>query len=108
MTHQVLAYGVSNRPTVDIRAKSKPAVDWIHHLPRSIVEVLSMPESNPDRAGFLASLRYMETWDPAEELIAEQMQISGIGMSRCVFTKKYHPDGTFDKNKCRIVFRGDR
>ena len=115
VAHQVLAYGASTKPTADIRAKSKPAVDWTHHLPRSIAEVLRMPESNPDRAGFLAattaeiaSLRDMETWDPAEELSAEQMKISGIGMSRCVFTKKYHPDGTFDKYKCRIVFRGDR
>ena len=39
----------------------------------------------------------METWDSAEVLSPEQMKISGIGMSRCVFTKKYHPDGTFDK-----------
>ena len=74
-----------------------------------------MPTSSPDRAGFLAatsaeikSLRDMETWDPAEELSPEQMITSGIGMSRCVFTKKYHPDGSFDKYKCRIVFRGDR
>ena len=35
------------------------------------------------------------------------MEISGIGMSRCVFTKKYHPDVYFDKHKCRIVFRDD-
>ena len=48
------------------------------------------------------------TWDPAEVLSSEPIKISGIGMSRCVFTKKYHPDGTFDKYKCRIVFRGDR
>ena len=74
-----------------------------------------MPTSNPDRAGFLAatsaeikSLKDMETWDMDEELCPEQMKISGIGMSRCVFTKKYHPDGSFDKYKCRIVFRGDR
>ena len=29
-------------------------------------------------------------------------------MSKIVFTKKYHPDGSFDKYKSRIVFRGDR
>ena len=74
-----------------------------------------MPTSNPDRAGFLdatadeiKSLRDMGTWDPEETLSEEQMKTSKIGMSRCVFTKKYHPDGTFDKYKCRIVFRGDR
>ena len=50
----------------------------------------------------------MGTRDPAEELSEEQMKISKIGMSRCVFTKKYHPDGSIDKYKCRVVFRGDR
>ena len=50
----------------------------------------------------------MGTWDPAEELCEEQMKTTKIDMSRCVFTKKYHPDGTFDKYKCCIVFRGDR
>ena len=35
------------------------------------------------------------------------MKTSGIGMSWCVFRKKYHPDGSFDKYKWRIVFRGD-
>ena len=29
-------------------------------------------------------------------------------MLKIVFTKKYHPDGSFDKYKNRIVFRGDR
>ena len=74
-----------------------------------------MPVSNLDRAGYLAattveikSLRDMGTWDAAEVLCDAQMKKSGVGMSRCVFTKKYHPDGTFDKYKCRIVFRGDR
>ena len=102
--------GTDSRPTSQL-----PHDYWKGRLPRSIAQVLSMPTSNPDRAGFLAatsaeikSLRDMETWDPAEELSPEQMKTSGIGMSRCVFTKKYHPDGSFDKYKCRIVFRGDR
>ena len=53
-----------------------------------------MPDSNMDKAGFLAAttskikrLRDMDTWDSAEMLDAEQMKSSGIGMSRCVFTK---------------------
>ena len=25
-----------------------------------------------------------------------------------MYTKKYHPDGTFDKYKARLVFRGDK
>ena len=31
-----------------------------------------------------------------------------IGVSKIVFTKKYHPEGRFDKCKSSIVFRGDR
>ena len=105
-----------NISSTSSRLSSQQANDyWKNHLPRSITQVLSMPQDHPDRAGFLAataaeikSLRDMETWDTTEVLSPEQMKISGIGMSRCVFTKKYHPDGTFDKYKCRIVFRGDR
>ena len=48
------------------------------------------------------------TWDTDEVLDEEQMRISKIGMSKIVFTKKYHPDGSFDKYKNRIAFRGDR
>ena len=50
----------------------------------------------------------MDTWDPAEVLNAEKMKTSCIGISMCVFTGNYHPDGSFDKYKRRIVFRGDR
>ena len=65
-----------------------------------------MPTSNTYRAGFLEttaaeikSLRNMRTWDPYE---AQNETL--IGMSRCVFTKRYNPDGTFDKYKFRIMF----
>ena len=112
VAHHVLAYAI--KPTVGSHTSPKP-VDWTRRLPRSIAEVLNMPESHPDRAGFLDAtgteikgLCDMRTWDPEETLDAEQMKKSKIGMSRCVFTKKYHPDGTFDKYKCRIVFRGDK
>ena len=50
----------------------------------------------------------MKTWEPAEVLSAEQMKISGISILRRVFTKKNHPDGTFDKYKCRITLRRNR
>ena len=116
LTSLLCTIGSDINPSTDSRLASQPDTDyWKGRIPRSIAQVLSMPLQHQDRAGFLAattaeikSLRDMETWDPAEELSAEQMKISGIGMSRCVFTKKYHPDGTFDKYKCRIVFRGDR
>ena len=104
-----------NTPTSS-RLASQQATDyWKHHLPRSITQVLSMPQDHPGRAGFLAataaeikSLRDMETWDPTEVLSAGQMKTSGIGMSRCVFTKKDHLDGSFDTYQRRRVFRGDR
>ena len=116
LTSLLSTLGSDIKPPYGIRLAYQPATDyWKNHLPRSISQVLSMPQDHPDRAGFLAattaeikSLRDMETWDASEELSQEQMKISGIGMSRCVFTKKYHPDGSFDKYKCRIVFRGDR
>ena len=56
----------------------------------------------------IKSLSDMRTWDTVKELSAEQMKISKIGMSHCVFTKKYHPDSMFDKYKCSVVFRRDR
>ena len=63
----------------------------------------------------------MGTYDPDEILDEEQIKTSRLGMSRCVFTKKYNPDGTFNKlffenqlkislflfYKCRTLFRGD-
>ena len=111
VAHHVLAYKATSIPTV----MTQPEIDWSRRLPRTLQQVLNMPTSNPDRDGFLdatadeiKSLRDMGTWDPKETLSEEQMKTSKIGMSRCVFTKKYHPDGTFDKYKCRIVFRGDR
>ena len=45
---------------------------------------------------------------PSETLDQDQMKTSKIGMSYCVVTKNCHPDGTFGKYKCRIVFRCDR
>ena len=84
-------------------------------MPRTFAEVLSMPMNHPDRTGFIESttveinsIRDMATYDPNEVLDEAQMTISKIGMSKIVFTKKYHPDGSFDKYKSRIVFRGDR
>ena len=74
-----------------------------------------MPMAHVNRAGFIAStaaeiksIRGMGTYDPDEVLDESQMEISKIGMSKIVFTKKYHPDGSFDKYKSRIVFREDR
>ena len=111
VAHHVLAYKATSIPTV----MTQQEIDWSRRLPRTLQQVLNMTTSNPDRDGFLdatadeiKNLRDMGTWDPKETLSEEQMKTSKIGMSRCVFTKKYLPDGTFDKYKCHIVFRGDR
>ena len=50
----------------------------------------------------------MGTYDPNELLDEAQMKISKIGISKIVFTKRYHPYGSLDKYKSRIVLRGDR
>ena len=70
--------------------------------------------AHPDNAGFIASTaaeiksnRDTCTCDPDEAIDEAQMVISTIGMSKIVFTKKYHPDDSIDKYKSTIVFRGD-
>ena len=73
-----------------------------------------MDVNNPDRSGFIIaeakeihSILSMGTWDPNAILpttIAKEL----VGSSKFVYTKKYHPDGTFDKYKARLVFRGDK
>ena len=90
----------------DTRSASKPTIDWSKRLPRTFAEVLSMPMTHQDRAGFIEStaaeiksIRDMRTYDPHETLDETQMKNSKIGMSKIVFTKKYHPDGSFDKYK---------
>ena len=51
----------------------------------------------------------MGTYDPDEMLNQALMTISKLDMTpKIVFTKKYRPDGSFDKYKSRIVFRDDR
>ena len=115
MVNQLRALGIAVHTNIDSRLASKPAIDWSKRLPRTFAEVLSMPMNHPDRTGFIESttaeinsIRDMATYDPNEVLDEAQMKISKIGMSKIVFTKKYHPDGSFDKYKSRIVFRGDR
>ena len=50
----------------------------------------------------------MGTDEPDEIFDEEQIKTSKVGMSKCVFTKKYYPDGIFDKYKCQKAFRCDR
>ena len=82
---------------------------WKGRLPRSIAQVLSMPQDHPDSADILAataaeidSIRDIGTYDPDDILDEKQIETSKVGMSKCVFTKKYHPDGTFNKYEYRF------
>eukprot|EP01035_Chromulina_nebulosa_P025306 gene25306-33026_t len=83
-------------------------------LPRTIKELNKLSDSNPDKAGFIhamqskiKSLINMNVFDSVDSNI-ESIPKNLIGSSKLVFTKKFHPDGSFDKYKCRMVFRGDR
>ena len=106
LANQLLALGIAVQPASDTQPASRLTIDWSKRLPRTLAEVLSMPMTHQDRAGFIEStaaeiesIRDMGTYDPAEELDETQMTISKIGMSKIVFTKNYHPDGSFDKYK---------
>ena len=81
---------------------------------KTFAEILSVLMNDPDRAGFIVStaaeimsVRDTGTYGPVEVLDNAQMKVSKIVMSKIVLTKKYYPDGRFDKYKSRIVFRGD-
>jgi hypothetical protein len=45
---------------------------------------------------------------PWKELDAVHPDFKDIGDLMLIFDKKFKPDGSFDKFKCRMVFRGDR
>ena len=89
--------------------------DSTRRLPRNMTDVNAMADDNPDKAGFrlsttaeIKSWRDMGAYNPDEVLDPEQIKLSKIGGSKFVFTKKYNPDGSFDKYKTRLVFRGER
>ena len=53
LANQLLAFGIAVQPASDIRPASKPTIDWSKRLPRTFAEVLSMPMTHHDRAGFI-------------------------------------------------------
>ena len=64
---------------------------------------------NTFTAAEIKSIRDIGTYDSDEVVDEAQMKLSKVGtMSKLVFTKEYHLDGSFDKYKNRILFRGDR
>ena len=78
-------------------------------------ELHKLDDLDPDKQGYLNalnseldSLRTMHVYNASESLDLGNVPQHKIGSSKLVFSKKLHPDGTFDKYKCRLVFRGDR
>ena len=85
-----------------------------NRLPRNNTDIDNMADDNPDKEGFrraqateLASIVAMGTWSQ-DEVIPDNISKKLIGSCKFVYTKKYHPDGSFDKYKARLVFRGDK
>ena len=84
-------------------------------VPRTMRELHLLSDSNPDKAGYFAalaseiqSLKDMSVYQALPPDVIPTLPKNQIGSSKLIFTKKMHPDGTFDKFKCRLVFRGDR
>jgi hypothetical protein len=50
----------------------------------------------------------MNVYNSSELLNIDSVPQHKVGLSKLIFSKKLHPDGSFDKYKCRLVFRGDR
>ena len=74
LANHLLAFGIGVQPASDTPPASSPTIDWSKRLPRTFAEVLSMPMTHPDRAGFIEStaaeiksIREMGTYDPDEK-----------------------------------------
>ena len=84
-------------------------------VPKSIVQLNNMDDRNVNKAGFQEALakecqsfRNTGTYDTNEIIDLTLIPSHLIGTCKPIFSKKFNADGTFDKYKCRIVFRGDR
>jgi hypothetical protein len=74
-----------------------------------------LDDLDPDKQGCytalqseLDSLRTINVYNSSDQLDIANVPQHKIGSSKLIFSKKLHPDGTFDKYKCILVFRGDR
>jgi len=98
-----------------IATSSKPTYVFpANRIPRNRHDIERMAMDNPDRQGFInaekteiQSILNMGTYNP-NDIIPSPMNKSLLGTSKFVYAKKFHPDGTFDKYKARLVFRGDK
>jgi hypothetical protein len=89
--------------------------DKLKKAPRTMRELYKLDDLDPDKQGYLTalqseldSLRTMNVYGSSNKLNIVNIPQHKIGSSKLIFSKKLHPDGTFDKYKCRLVFRGDR
>ena len=93
-------------PTVGIPSPSSK-------IPRSYGDLLQMP-LGAERDGYLEAVRSemasMASLNAFSDLSIPLVDIprSKIISSKFIFDAKFHPDGTFQKYKCRLVARGDR
>ena len=83
--------------------------------PRTMRELTKLDDLDPDKTGYrnalnseLESLRSMNVYNSSDLLNIDSVPQHKVGSSKLIFSKKLHPDGSFDKYKCRLVFRGDR
>ena len=87
----------------------------IKKAPRTMRELSKLDDLDPDKTGYrdalnseLESLRSMNVYNSSDLLNIDSVPQHKVGSSKLIFSKKLHPDGSFDKYKCRLVFRGDR
>ncbi len=78
-------------------------------------ELHKLDDIDPDKQGYLhalkrdlKSLRTMNVYNSSDTLDIDNVPQHKIVSSKSIFSKNFHPDGTFDKYKSRLVFPGDR
>ena len=81
-------------------------------FPSTYDGILTHPESNGLLNALLSECqRYRDNGCvgiPPQDFDWSTIDKNDMGDLMMIFTKKYLPDGTFEKYKCRIVFRGER
>lgn len=97
------------------KAVSIPDKVKIKKAPRTMRELYKLDDQDQDKQGYiqalhseLESLRTMNVYNSTDLLDIASVPQHKVGTSKLIFSKKLHPDGSFDKYKCRLVFRGDR
>jgi len=81
-----------------------------HKLPTNFPDMMRHPDAIPLLESFLVEWRSWYSNNCVKPLTVDPSSIHPdlIGDLMILWDVKYHSDGSFDKWKCRIVFRGDR